>query len=196
MTPLKIVGIDEVGRGPLAGPVTVCVVSCDFKDYLKFKKDKSLPVLGKDSKKLTPILRQKYFKYLKKMDISFSVVSVSNKTIDKEGLSFSIRKAINMGLKKQKLNPKKCKVLLDGGLSAPLEFSFQKTIIKGDEKEKIISWASIIAKVSRDNFMVKMHRKYPKYFFDKHKGYGTKIHKGAILKYGLSPIHRKSFCRR
>ncbi|MFA7216874.1 MAG: ribonuclease HII [Candidatus Paceibacterota bacterium] len=196
MTLSKIVGIDEVGRGPLAGPVTVCVASCDFKDYLRFKKDKNLPAFGKDSKKLTPILRQKYFKYLKKLSIDFSVVSVSNKIIDKKGISFSIKKAINEGLKKQKLNPKKCKILLDGGLYAPSEFLFQKTIIKGDEKEKIISWASIIAKVSRDNFMVKMHKKYPEYMFDRHKGYGTKIHKGVILKYGLSPIHRKSFCRR
>lgn len=196
MAPSKIVGIDEVGRGPLAGPVTVCVVSCDYKNYSKFKKDKNLPGSGKDSKKLTQIQRQKYFKYLKKLDINFSVINVSNLVIDKKGISFAIKKAIKDGLKKQKLDPKKCQVLLDGGLSAPLEFLYQKTIIKGDEKEKIISWASILAKVSRDDFMVKMHRKYSKYLFDRHKGYGTKIHKQAILKYGLSPIHRKSFCRR
>jgi ribonuclease HII len=102
----KIVGIDEVGRGPLAGPVTVCVVSCDEKIYNKLKKDKNLPPLGKDSKKLTPALREQYYNTLKKIQgesldkFGYVVVSVSNKEIDKRGISFCIGKAIGRGIKK------------------------------------------------------------------------------------------------
>jgi ribonuclease HII len=197
----KIVGIDEVGRGPLAGPVTVCVVSCDEKIYNKLKKDKNLPPLGKDSKKLTPALREQYYNTLKKIQgesldkFGYVVVSVSNKEIDKRGISFCIGKAIGRGIKKLNLNPKQSEVLLDGGLKAPQEFLKQKTIIKGDEKEKIIAWASILAKVSRDNFMCRVVKKHSQYGFEIHKGYGTKKHRELIKKYGLSEIHRKTFCK-
>lgn len=194
-------GIDEVGRGPLAGPVTVCLVACDDKLYNKLKKDKNLPPLGKDSKKLTPILREQYYTTLKKLqgesldEFGSVVINFSNKEIDKKGISFCIRKAISKGIKKLNLDPKQCEVLLDGGLKAPKEFLKQKTIIKGDEKERIIAWASILAKVSRDRLMCKMVKKYPQYGFEIHKGYGTKKHRENIKIYGLSDIHRKSFCR-
>ena len=232
-----IVGIDEVGRGPLAGPVTVCVVVCENQMYTKLKRDKNLPPLGKDSKKLLPTERQKYAKYLKSLmsrrhldtdsyrgetsvtsvkypiGISYGVVHVSNKMIDKKGISFCIREAIEKGLKKLKINPvrgregpqrasasngikpKQTEIRLDGLLKAPKEFKNQKTIIKGDEKEKIITWASILAKVSRDALMVRMSKKYPKYGFEMHKGYGTAMHRKMIKKYGLSAIHRRSFCK-
>lgn len=190
----RVVGIDEVGRGPLAGPITFCLVSCSTKTYLKLKKDKKLPSRGKDSKKLDSKSRQKYSDYLKKLPIKYYIVSISNKLVDQKGISFCIKKAIKKGLDNLNLNPKNTRILLDGGLKAPNEFIFQKTIIKGDEKEKIISWASILAKVSRDNFMIKISKKYPNYFFDDNKGYGTKVHREAILKYGISKIHRKSFC--
>ena len=95
-----------------------------------------------------------------------------------------------------KLNPKNCEVRLDGGLHAPAEFKNQKTIIRGDEKEKIIAWASILAKVSRDSLMRKASRKFPEYGFEIHKGYGTARHRSAISKHGLSPLHRKTFCTR
>jgi len=192
----KIVGIDEVGRGPLAGPVTVCVTLCDYKIYQKLKTSKDLPLFGKDSKKLTKKNREKFDKVLRNLEkdgkISFSINHVSNEVIDKKGLSFSIKKAIGMGLKKLKLNPDDCEILLDGGLRAPSEFK-QKTIIKGDEREKIIAWASILAKVSRDKLMVKYGKKYPKYGFEIHKGYGTAIHRDYMKKHGLSDIHRVSF---
>ena len=198
----KIVGIDEVGRGPLAGPVTICAVVCDKKLYTKLKKDRQLPPLGKDSKKLSQRDRERYARNITKSvqgrtldNFGFVVVNVSNKIIDKKGISFCIKNAITDGIKKLKLKPKDCEVLLDGGLKAPIEFKKQKTIIKGDEKEKIIAWASILAKVSRDALMCRLAKKYPKYGFEIHKGYGTLKHRKMIKKYGLSNVHRKSFCR-
>jgi ribonuclease HII len=208
-----IVGIDEVGRGPLAGPVTVGVVMCESKLYTKLKKDKHLPPFGKDSKKLTPESRQKYAQYLRslqkpimsKMVFDIAVVHVSNKVIDEKGISWAIKHAIQKGLYKcvRKLSQvseglsfekEQFQILLDGGLKAPTEFRKQKTIIKGDEKEKIIAWASILAKVSRDGLMIKAHKKFPEYAFHIHKGYGTQKHREAVTKYGLSEIHRRSFC--
>jgi len=188
-----IVGIDEVGRGPLAGPVTVCVVACEENLYKKLKRDSRLPKAGQDSKKLSPEYREKFAKVLKEIKISHAVVHVSHKTIDAKGISFSVRKAIAQGLKKLNLNPKQCDVRLDGSLKAPVEFAKQKTIIKGDEKEKIISWASILAKVSRDHLMTRFGRKFPQYGFETHKGYGTLYHRKAVVKHGISAIHRKSF---
>ncbi|KKR66180.1 MAG: Ribonuclease HII [Parcubacteria group bacterium GW2011_GWB1_40_5] len=199
-------GIDEVGRGPLAGPVTVGIAVCELGLYKKLKKDRYLPPTGKDSKKLSPELRQQYAKYLKilstrfhlvqKGNLEYIIIHVSNKVIDEKGIAFCIRKAINQGIKKLNLNPKQCEVLLDGGLRAPSEFTKQRTIIKGDEKERIIAWASILAKVSRDALMCKLAKKYPQYGFESHKGYGTKQHCKAVSKCGLSSIHRKTFCKR
>ncbi len=189
-----IVGIDEVGRGPLAGPVTFCVVACDEKKYTKLKKDKRLPPLGKDSKKLSAQDREKYAKILKTL-VPYKVVHVSNTIIDIKGLSFAINFAMSSGIKKLKLNPKNTQILLDGGLKAPKEFTKQKTIIKGDEKEQIIAWASILAKVSRDALMHRAGKKFPHYGFETHKGYGTLQHRTTIRTHGLSIFHRKSFCR-
>lgn len=190
-----IVGIDEVGRGPLAGPVTVCIVACEANLYKKLKRDKKFPPRGFDSKKLSPKEREKYAKILKNTGFPCVTVHISNKIIDSKGISFSITKAIALGLKKLRLNPKQTDIKLDGLLRAPKEFTNQKTIIKGDEKEKIISWASILAKVSRDALMVKMAKKYPKYEFEIHKGYGTVRHRKMIKRWGLSGIHRRTFCK-
>jgi ribonuclease HII len=197
-----IVGIDEVGRGPLAGPVTVCVVYCEANLYKKLKKDRRLPAVGLDSKKLSAKNRELYSKILKTLiqgssldRLGFVIMSVSNKKIDEKGISFCIKMVITEGIKKLKLDPKQCEVLLDGGLKAPIDFKNQKTIIKGDEKEKIIAWASILAKVYRDALMLKIHKKYQAYGFADNKGYGTLEHRKAIKKYGLSLLHRKTFCR-
>ena len=86
-------------------------------------------------------------------------------------------------------------LVVGDALGAPVEFKKQRTIIKGDEKEKIIAWASILAKVSRDALMCKLSKKYPKYGLHLHKGYGTEKHRKNISKYGLSAIHRKTFCK-
>lgn len=196
---MKIVGIDEVGRGPLAGPVTVCAVSCDEKTYKTLFKNKNLPPVGMDSKKLKQKEREVFQKYLKQLSkenkIEFKIVHVSNKVIDQKGVSFSIKKAIGDCVKSLKIY-KDSKFLLDGGLKVSPEFKNQKTIIKGDEKERIIAWASILAKVSRDSLMVKASKKFPVYEFGIHKGYGTKKHREYIKKYGLSSLHRRSFCKK
>lgn len=193
-----IVGIDEVGRGPLAGPVTVGVVVCEEKIYKNLKRNKKLPPVGKDSKKLKEKDREKYTKVLeqlkKEKKISFSINHISNNIIDTKGISFAIKKGINDAFKKLKLKIKNTEVRLDGGLKAPEGFK-QQTIIKGDEKERIIAWASILAKVSRDGLMVKMSKKYPGYGLEIHKGYGTKKHREMIKKSGVSGVHRLSFCK-
>lgn len=152
-----------------------------------------------DSKKLAPAVREKVFKLLQKAkikgEISYAVFLVSAKTIDREGISFAIRQAVALSLKKLAVKPHESRVLLDGSLKAPAEFVFQKTIIKGDEKEAVIALASIVAKVSRDRRMVACAKKYPGYGFEIHKGYGTEKHYQALKKNGLSPIHRRTFLK-
>lgn len=197
-----VVGIDEAGRGPLAGPVTVGVFGAEQKIekwLLRNIFDNKL----RDSKKLSPQKREEIYKKfveLKKINkIYFSVAHISNKIIDKKGISFAIKKGISDGLKKlhHTLNYTglPC-VYLDGGLKAPREFKNQKTIIKGDEKEVFIACASIVVKVLRDRLMSRLGSKYAHYRFETHKGYGTKLHYSLIQKHGLSEIHRKSFCKK
>lgn len=193
-----IVGIDEVGRGPLAGPVAVgaCLISVS--------KIKSLQAKGffkgiKDSKKLSEKKREEWLEKIKELksegDLDYHISFVSNKIIDKKGISHCLKLAMKNSLKKLKVNPLKTMILLDGGLKAPEEFIFQKTIIKGDEKEPIISLASIAAKVARDRKMVGYSKKFSQYGFEIHKGYGTALHRRKIRENGLSKLHRKSFCK-
>jgi ribonuclease HII len=204
-----IVGIDEVGRGPLAGPVTVGVVVCEAEFYKKLKRNKNLPQSGKDSKKLSPQAREKYIEVLNDLKIScqniffdYSIVHISNKDVDRNGISKCIKKATARAFEKLeirnllKIENCELKILLDGGLRAPAEFKNQKTIVRGDEKEKIIAWASILAKVSRDELMRQAGKKCPQYGFEIHKGYGTVRHLAAISAHGLSPLHRKTFCKK
>lgn len=193
------IGIDEVGRGPIAGPVAVgAFVILDYSVKKIFKK-------VKESKQLSEKKREEWFgiiqtqKKLGKVD--FAVTFQSEKVIDTKGLSFAIRSALKKSLNKVTenlmingdYNISNLDILLDGGLRAPAEFVNQKTIIKGDEKVMVIALASICAKVLRDRYMVKMSKKYPKYGFETHKGYGTRSHYEAIRKNGLLPLHRKSF---
>ncbi len=141
--------------------------------------------------------RELWYKEALKMkssnEVRFSVVYRSNIFIDKKGISLAIKECIIKSLKDLKLNPKECLVLLDGSLKAPKEYLNQKTIIRGDQKEKIISLASVIAKVSRDKKMDTLHKKYPNYTWNKNKGYGTREHYKAIKAQGLTPLHRHSF---
>lgn len=218
-----IIGIDEVGRGPLAGPVTVAAVALPRnwkmrkgKREMGFKK---LPPL-RDSKKLSPKKREEWFKYIKNHPkIHYAVASVPPKTIDK----INISQAANLAATKAFLKlttqlPKsqipQTKIFLDGGLHLNvlsvkhqvLSKKIRKnpflnlilsasTIVRGDEKIPAISLASIAAKVTRDKYMKKMHKKHPVFSFDKHKGYGTKLHYKMLKKHGFSKMHRKSFLK-
>lgn len=192
-----IVGIDEAGRGPLAGPVSLGAVKIKKDVYSKEYLFTVFPGLN-DSKKISSKKREVLFKKIKKAKedelIDFSLSLSSNVNIDKVGIVSSLKMCIERSLGTLNINHKD-KILLDGSLKVGDDFKNQNTIIRGDEKEPLIMLASIIAKVSRDNLMIGMDKKYPKYGFDKHKGYGTKAHQEAILKYGVCEIHRKTFLK-
>ncbi|MEI6296156.1 MAG: ribonuclease HII [bacterium] len=188
----RFIGIDEVGRGPLAGPITLCAMSFSSRNLEIFNGIK-------DSKKLTEKSRNEWYGKIHEEKnigrINFSISSASNFDIDKFGLSKVIKLAIENILKELECDPAGSFILLDGSLYAPSEYKQQETIIKGDEKEQVISTASVVAKVYRDLLMIEYSKKYPQYGFEKHKGYGTKAHYEAIKKYGICEIHRKSFLK-
>ncbi len=186
------IGIDEAGRGPLAGPVAVGVVKIP-KDF-----DWDLVPGVHDSKQISEKNRELIYKKAvalrKSGALDFAVSQVSASVIDKIGISRAIKLAIDRSLKKLHCDPKDTYIKLDGSLKAPADFR-QETIIKGDSKEKSIGLASICAKVTRDRYMVKQATKYPEYGFDQHMGYGTKVHRAMISNHGTSPIHRVSYCK-
>lgn len=191
-SPKFFIGIDEVGRGPLAGPVAVGALCATPSMLKKFRTIK-------ESKQLSPAQREEWYTRMlasREKELRFAVSFVSVEMIDRKGIIFAIRLALSRSLKKLDISSSACEVLLDGGLKAPREYVNQKTIIHGDAKETVIAMASIVAKVLRDRHMVRLHKKYPKYGFAAHKGYGTKAHYRAIRKHGLSLEHRKSFCKR
>lgn len=187
-----IIGIDEAGRGPLAGPVCVGAVGVSRPATVNMA-GRLLALEGiRDSKKLSAKKREDWFKILREsQEFECHHVFVGNESID----NFGIRRAVMFGVEKvlEKFSKKPDLVLLDGSLYAPEKYN-QETIIKGDEKVQLISAGSIIAKVSRDRVMMNMHKKYPEYCFNEHKGYGTKKHFEKIIKHGFCEIHRKTFC--
>lgn len=193
-----LIGIDEAGRGPLAGPVSVGVV-CIQNDF----NWEQIPGVT-DSKVLSPQKREALYKSAvrlkKEKKLWYAVHMVGSSVIDRIGIvpavSLAMKKALVQLHKDVKMDAGECFVKLDGSLRAPQEFIFQETIIKGDAKEKIIGLASILAKVTRDRHMVRIAKRtqYAAYGFDVHKGYGTKVHIQSIKRHGLSTVHRKSFC--
>jgi ribonuclease HII len=197
-----LIGIDEAGRGPLAGPVAVGAFAARSEMAAKLLK---MFKGARDSKKMTPAARERVFLEIKKAQkaghIYFAVSYSSVKMIDEKGIVPAIKFALNRSLKKietnfiQGLPLDKCQVLLDGSLKAPSRYLNQKTIIGGDDKEPVISLASICAKVLRDRKMISLARKHQHHGFDVHKGYGTKAHYKAIKKYGLTKEHRRSFLK-
>lgn len=194
------IGIDEAGRGPIAGPVAVAAFCVSVSKHVQHRVLHMFPDgRVRDSKQLTPDVRERIFKALadekKKGGIRYAVSFTSAAVIDRKGISFAIRHALSRSLRTLALSAAKCEVRLDGGLKAPSEFVHQKTIIKGDEKEAVVALASIVAKVSRDKKMIALAKKHPQYGFDVHKGYGTKAHYRKIRRHGLSPIHRRSFLK-
>jgi len=192
-----IVGIDEAGRGPLAGPVAVGGVLAIAKTNREVQNFKFLKNI-KDSKKLSAKQREEWAKIIKN-NFEYKVAMVGAETIDRIGINRAIRLAIARVLRKILRDITSATaptishlVLLDGLLRAPKHYN-QQTITKGDEKIPLISAASIIAKVARDKKMKHLHEIYPEYCFDKHKGYGTKLHYKKIKKFSPSSCHRQSY---
>jgi len=185
-----VAGLDEAGRGPLAGPVVAAAVNLKFEIF-NLKSILNNPIFQKinDSKKMTAKTREEVYNFLTKHpQIKWGVGIVSEKMIDK----INILEATKLAMQKAVKNLKADYLLLDGNFVIN-SIVRQKSIIKGDQKVASISAASIIAKVTRDRIMEKYHKKYPQYEFDKHKGYGTKLHIQMLKKHGPCPIHRKSF---
>lgn len=182
-----IVGVDEVGRGPLAGPVSIGIVVC--------KKLLCIPELT-DSKKMTEEARERVYALAAERaeagEISFGVYSTSASVIDQVGIEDAIRRIITQGLRELTPHAELAEVILDGRLSAPKEYR-QQSLIGGDVLVPAISLASVVAKVERDRYMVRMAEKYPDYGFEEHKGYGTARHIAAIHEKGPSAIHRMTF---
>jgi len=208
-----LIGIDEVGRGSLAGPVMVgaVLVPADFSWT-------QLPGVT-DSKKLSEKKREVIFTQASALQqagkLWWAVGSEPAEVIDQIGIVGAIKKAMARALVEvtekasgqgttpsprfhlgEGVVPETALVLLDGGLNAPAEFVHQKTIIKGDATEPVIGLASIVAKVTRDREMVRLHDQFPEYGLAIHKGYGTAAHCAAVRRLGLTPVHRRSFCRR
>ncbi len=188
-----IVGIDEAGRGPLAGPVSVGV----FCVPVAFKKFKTFSAGVRDSKKLSEKKREEWFGKMEELkranECFYAVAFGSAEMINTRGISYAIKHALKTALAKLHLPPEEALVLLDGGLYAPKEYPHQETIIHGDDKEAVISLASVLAKVTRDRHMLEIAKKHPAYGFHKHKGYGTKAHFSAIREHGILDIHRKGY---
>jgi ribonuclease HII len=177
-----VAGVDEVGRGPLAGPVVAaCVI---------FPKNFWLPGVD-DSKKLTKLKREKLFEQIMNDAIDVGIGIVREKTIDRVNILNASLKAMSKAVKKLKTLPQL--VLIDGNQKIPnLPFP-QITIVKGDSKSMSIASASIVAKVTRDKIMLNYHKKYPQFFFAENKGYSTKLHLEALKTFGPCKIHRRSF---
>jgi ribonuclease HII len=205
-----VVGLDEAGRGPLAGPVVAGAFYIKNFQFLisNFQSIFNDPILKqvKDSKQLSPEMREKIFEQIKKCpDFVWAVGEVSEKIIDKinilEATKLAMQKAVK-NLSLRKCDDRRICVIVDGNMNfkknwfskdSRSECIKHESIIKGDQKVFSISAASIIAKVYRDNLMQKYAKKYPQYGFEKHKGYGTKEHFENLEEFGPCPIHRKSF---
>lgn len=191
------IGIDEAGRGALAGPVVVAAVAIPrgFKSHIS-----GLPRL-KDSKKLSASQRELWYAYLRKAKgVYLHAARVYQKQIDKRNIARSANLAASRALEGVILDmgstPKRHKILLDGGLylGSPKHRALKtSTIIKGDEKIVAIKLASIVAKVTRDRYMLKLDQRYREYDFATHKGYGTSEHFRALKKHGISNVHRLTY---
>ena len=176
-----IAGIDEAGRGPLAGPVVSAAVI--------LKKGARLPGLN-DSKKLSATKREKLFQQIINQSLDYSITAVSAKFIDQHNILIATQVANDLCISGLKTKPEI--VLIDGRDKQMIDLPF-KTIIKGDQKIRTIAAASILAKVTRDKIMQYYSKQFPQYHFQKHMGYGTRLHRQTIAKYGKSSVHRQSF---
>lgn len=203
-----VIGIDEVGRGCLAGPVTVAAIYVprNLRSYIPNLKTFGIPL--RDSKKLNPKQREKWLAYFSaNPQIIFAYAHVSPRIIDRVNISQAANRAAALAVRKLAHNfnvpVARCTAYLDGGLYLDKKFCTLDgisilprraiTMIKADENIPAVAMASIVAKVKRDLLMTRLAEKYPVYGFEIHKGYGTKRHRAAIQQYGISKIHRRSF---
>lgn len=179
--PGLLAGVDEAGRGPLAGPVVAAAV---ILDDLK-------PIQGlADSKKLTAKRREKLFDEIRAKALCFSIAEASVQEIDQLNILQATLLAMQRAVVGLRLKPNK--VLVDGNRLPRLDV-LAEAIVQGDAKVSAISAASILAKVHRDRLCADMHHAYPAYGFDQHKGYGTQAHLNALNEHGATPLHRRSF---
>jgi len=183
-------GVDEVGRGPLAGPVVAACVILPVDTLIDGIVDPSLGI--RDSKRLSPLKRERLYDAIMSRAIAVGIGRVEPEEIDRINILNAARKAMQQAVSA-------CKPLPDCLLTDALELDCaipQFPLIKGDIRSQAIAAASIIAKVTRDCEMVRWAEVYPQYGFEKHKGYGTKQHIESIKRFGLSPIHRRTFCEK
>lgn len=179
-----ICGIDEAGRGPLAGPVYAAAVILPKGHIVEGVND---------SKKISEKKRDLLFDKIIDECVCYSIGTASEQEIDEINILQATFLAMRRAVEGLEIKPDIA--LVDGNKKPGLDIA-EQTIVKGDSKSANIAAASIIAKVSRDRYMLEMAEKYPEYQFEKHKGYGTKLHYEMLEKYGISPIHRKTFLKK
>ena len=185
----RVAGVDEAGRGPLAGPV-VAAAAILPPHWLETGLPAALAGLN-DSKQLTETQREKFFQFITACgEIEFGIAEISAAVIDEINILQATHRAMNDAL--AKLNPLPPHALVDGRPVKTLRVP-QTAIIKGDARSYSIAAASVLAKVTRDRLMLKAHAQWPEYAFAEHKGYGTAKHLAAIAKHGACPIHRLTF---
>lgn len=177
-----IAGVDEVGRGPLAGPVVAAAVILPF----------AIKISGiKDSKALSDQDRRELYAEITQKSLAYSIGIVDEDLVDHYNILRATKNAMHQAVMRLKVSPEY--ILVDGNFLIPHLKVPQKAIVKGDRKEISIAAASIIAKVTRDDMMLEYDKQYPEYGFKRHKGYGTTEHLAALDEHGPSPIHRRSF---
>lgn len=187
-----IVGVDEVGRGPLAGPVVCCAI------IMPLEADKIVEGVD-DSKRLTPKRRAEIDERLRRNAIAFACVEVSEAVIDEmnilQATRLGMKRAIERVLQESGLTGEGAIVLTDGNMTLDIDLP-QRSIVHGDALSYSIGAASVVAKVYRDTLMDKLAERYPQYGFEQNKGYGTAAHIQAIKEHGICSIHRKTFTRK
>ena len=179
-----VCGVDEAGAGPLAGPVYAAAVI--------LPRGLTLPYLN-DSKKVTPRRREILFDQIREQAISYAIAWADEKEIDALNILNARMLAMDRAIKM--LNPAADFALIDGNRNQGIELQ-NEMVVHGDARSASIAAASILAKVSRDRFMVELAEQYPQYAFEKHKGYPTKLHYQLLRQYGPSPVHRKTFLKK
>lgn len=180
-----VCGVDEAGRGPLCGPVCCAAVILNPDD----------PIEGiNDSKKLTEKRREALFEEITRRAVAYKIVFISPQEIDEKNILWATMDGMAQAV--ASLDPQPEYVLIDGNRCPPELAHPAQPVVKGDATSASVAAASILAKVSRDRYMEKLAKQYPEYSFEKHKGYGTKVHYQALDTYGPCPEHRRSFLKK